>query len=324
MGVSYAAEAVGKQVSADLRRFACETGQTGIIHLPDFLDVEPAAPFETWKQGFVEQRKKANNADEGEAHAALLLCQNLTPHFANEDAWRRLLNRLGRDHIEADVASVARRMPSLDRIRRSYANHVETLAINVGVPDAAEVVEDVYGEWGLELAPDDVKCDDDLDSHDDFDVDDFEIGDVHLDVLEDDREVAAVGAGSGFLGRLGGALLEALGEHLDRKVDRTVGRIEEYPRVADEAPNVDGQWYSRNGGAFWFSQRGARIRLEGGAMGTPVSGQGRLVGRSVQLQGFSPAGGMFRCSLLVSDDGSSMTGQMIDSYGRSSPVELHR
>ena len=168
--------------------------------------------------------------------------------------------------------------------------------------------------------------DDDLDDYegDDYEGDDDEGDDLDPSVPDEELDVAPVAAGGGFLGRLGGALLEAIGEHLDRKVDRTVERIEDYGRATDDAPNVDGHWYSPTGGAFRFSQRGRRVRVEGGNLGIPVSGQGRLVGRSVELQGFSPAGGPFRCNLLVAPDGSSMTGQMIDSYGRGSPVELRR
>ena len=171
MGLDYATEAVGKQITEDLRRFGRETGQDGTVHLPDFLEVDPAAPFETWKQQFVARRTGAGNANEGDAQAAIRLCQDLTPHFADEDAWRRLLNRLGRDHIDADVASLARRLPSPDRVRRSYASHVETLAIDLGVPDALEVVAHVYAERGLDDALGEVEVDPDDDLYDD-DLDD--------------------------------------------------------------------------------------------------------------------------------------------------------
>jgi hypothetical protein len=338
MDGDYAPEDTGKQVTAGLLRTAREDGSPDVMHLPDFLDVSSAAPFATWRQQFLDRRRRAKNATEGTASAAVDLCHILNPHFEDEAAWRRLLNRLGRGHIEASVAALARRRPPPGLVRSAHAHHVDTLAIVVGVPDPSIVVDDLFAQHGLHVENTDREdvCDDEtLDSdeelHNEETFDDEETGETCDDDetydsfgTSDDADAEPIGVGGGLLGRLGGALLEALGEHLDRRVDRAADRIEDYGRAVAEAPNVDGRWYSPNGGAFRFSQRGSRVRVEGGNMGISLSGQGRLHGRSVELQGFSPAGGPFRCSLVVSFDGNSMTGQTIDSYGRYSPVELHR
>jgi hypothetical protein len=337
MDVDYAPEDTGKQVTAGLLRTAREDGSTDVTHLPDFLDVHSVAPFATWRQQFLDRRRRAKNATEGTASAAVDLCHILNPHFDDEAAWRRLLNRLGRGHIEASLAALARRRPPPGLVRSAHAHFVDTLAIVVGVPDPSVVVDDLFAQHGLHVEDtdtEDVSDDETLDDEtlDDETFDDETFDDETFDDdqtsesfgTNDDADAEPIGVGGGLLGRLGGALLEALGEHLDRRVDRAADRIEDYGRAVAEAPNVDGRWYSPNGGTFRFSQRGSRVRVEGGNMGISLSGQGRLHGRSVELQGFSPAGGPFRCNLVVSPDGNSMTGQTIDSYGRYSPVELHR
>jgi hypothetical protein len=139
----------------------------------------------------------------------------------------------------------------------------------------------------------------------------------------DEEETSGSGGGS-FWERLGGALVEAFAEHLDRKVDELRDAADHEQRLVSETPNITGDWYSPNGGVFTFSQLGSLVRVEGSAAGISLSGRGQIRGKSIRIQGFSLGGGPFQAGLAVSADGQKITGQIVDGFGRSSPVQLHR
>jgi len=359
MDVDYASADVGRQIAGALRRSALAAKHSE--SLPAFLQVDPRAVFSMWRRAFSARRRAANNGTEGAADEQIKLCQNLEPYFELEGTWRRLMNRLGRDHIEPAVDAQARRSPRSEpaALRAAYDTLVDQLTFDVGVPDAVEVVNDLFEKYDLPVPPvmpeqfDGPRTDHDperIDARGELDAPDLEDlrsetekqtgkPDVTVTPVADppqpemphdardqdspeelDAPPAAIPVAGGLLGVLGGTLLQVIGERLDRRADR----VQDRRREAEEAPTVDGQWYSTNGASFRFSQRGSKIRLDGGAVGVPVRGEGRLFGRAVDLQGFSPAGGPFRCSLELSADGTAMTGQMVDGYGRGSRVELHR
>ena len=92
-------------------------------------------------------------------------------------------------------------------------------------------------------------------------------------------------------------------------------------RLVSETPNITGDWYSPNGGVFTFSQVGSSVRVEGSAAGISLSGRGQIRGKSIRIQGFSLGGGPFQAGLAVSADGKTITGQIVDGFGRSSPSQ---
>jgi hypothetical protein len=134
--------------------------------------------------------------------------------------------------------------------------------------------------------------------------------------------------GGGFWGKLGGALLEALGEYADRKVDEATAGIEGERRLAAETPDITGQWYNSSGGSpFMITQRGSYVIVQGYTPdGAPVNGEGWIRGKSIEIAGvsFHPAGGPFRANLVVSPDGHTITGKLTDRFNRWYPVQLNR
>src|SRR5260370_11834731 len=117
MDIRYASERTALEVINSLRAVALELKSGDQLHLPDFLDVDPATSYEQWSQKLARKRTKIKNAPEGTANAQEKLCQTLTIEFKEEESWRGLLNRLGRMHVETAIADLARRKPRADILR---------------------------------------------------------------------------------------------------------------------------------------------------------------------------------------------------------------
>jgi hypothetical protein len=137
MDVVYGSDQVAREVTTWLRAVAVELKTDDQLHLPDFLDVNPRAEYEEWRDRLAQKRTSINNAPEGTADGQVELCRTLTKEFKAKKDWRGLLNRLGRMQIEAAVAGLARRKPGADVLRNAHATHVHTLEFVVGAPDAA-------------------------------------------------------------------------------------------------------------------------------------------------------------------------------------------
>ncbi len=340
MDVVYGSNEVAKEVTTWLRQVAVELKSADQLHLPDFLDVNPRAQYEEWRDKLAQKRSKIKNADEGTADAQEQLCQTLTKEFKAKKDWRGLLNRLGRMQIEAAVAGLARRKPGPDILRSAYATHLHMLEFIVGAPDAAKVVGDVFREKNLKIPrePEPVSRDTEMPDQRPKPASQPKPKPapalppvaaleptprpvVSKPVVE--TEAPPQGGGS-FWGRLGGALVSAFAEHLDRRMDELKDAAENEQRLVAQTPNISGEWYSPNGGVFSFSQLGSAVRVQGSAPGISLEGRGQIRGKSVQVEGFSLGSGPFRAGLAVSADGNRMSGQIVDSFGRAAPVELHR
>lgn len=335
MDITYASERAAQEVTNSLRAVALELKTGDQLHLPDFLDVDPRTPYAQWNQTLTRKRTKIKNAPEGTANAQEKLCQTLTIEFKEQAGWRGLLNRLGRMHVETAIADLARRKSGADILQSAFATHVHTLECVVGAPDARRIVEDLFRSKALKVprapdaaskpretaiaAPPKPRTPRPTPAPQPVFLEATPVRPVR----ETPAPQPAQTTGS-FWGRLGGVLLEALGEQLDRKVNEISDSFEQERRVADETPNIAGDWHAPTGGTFTFSQRGLHVSVQGFSAGVPLTASGQIRGQGIQVQGFSPAGGAFRASLTVSADGRTMTGQLVDGYGRPSPVQLHR
>jgi hypothetical protein len=328
MDLVYAPAEIAKGVTGWLKQVAVEVKSPDQLHLPDFLDVNPRGDHDEWNEKLARARSRIANATEGTADAQVKLCQTLTVEFKTKKAWRGLLNRLGRMQIEAAVADLARRKPGADILRSAHATHVHTLEFVVGSPDARKIVEEVFREKNLnteaarprpEPAPPPAPKP--------------KPAPPSTGLIPKPRpvvaETAVVKEGSGqgggtFWSRLGGILVEAVAERLDRRMDELNDAAESARRLDAQTPSVAGEWYAPNGGVFTFSQVGSQVSVHGAAAGVSLSGRGQIRGKSIQIHGLSLGGGPFQAGLAVSADGKTMSGQVVDGLGRSSPVQLRR
>jgi hypothetical protein len=326
MAIPYAPEEIARTVTRQLKAVAAELQRDEELHLPDFLDVDPQADYSQWVKQLAEKRRKAKNAAEGTANEQEKLCQILAKEFAKEKGWRALLNRLGRMQVEMHIVILARRKPSSDAVLNAFLTHIHTLEFAVGAPDSKEIVEDLFRKKDLVVHEEPKKIVKRKETT--RSIPDPEPPEVEQDFSspEPEPEPAKVEEDSGgsFWSKLGGVLLETLGDHLDRKVNEIQQNFEHERTLASQTPSIAGQWRSPAGGIFTIVQTGSVLSVEGMAGGVPLSASGQIRGKSVQISGFSPVNGPFQANLVVSPDGNMISGQLFDSFGRGSPVQLRR
>jgi len=318
MAVSYITEAEARQVTTALRSVAREIGEADPLHLIDYLGVSPGASFDTWKGKFREKEKAAQFANEGEADERIKLCTRLARDFVGEGQWRALMNRLGRIEIERQVAVLAKRGGSGEKLRARYETDIHTLAEIVGVPDAEAVVADIYREHGLAIpaaprpAPPRPTAPPPR-------PETFELPRPQAPtqprpeptVQEEPTEDQTL------LGAVGSFLLRSVADWADRKID-------EQRQLQDQTPDIAGMWRAPDGSCFTFTQNGFNVAVSGFSLGAPIQGRGRIQGSMMEIQGFSGAAGPFRAMLQVSPDGRTIQGQVFDAYGNPSAVMLRR